>query len=371
MTVSSRRSDTGATVLPVRVAGLGSALPSRVVTNDELATVLDTSDEWIRSRTGIAQRHVAAPDEATSDLAVAAGKAALADAGLGVEDVTTVLVATTTPDHKVPGTAPLVAAALGTEVSAFDVNAACSGFVTGLRVGGALAATGDGAVLVIGAETMTRIVDPEDRSVRVLFGDGAGAAVLVRDETSRLGPFDLGADGQDPSMLWCPAGGTRTPISPGDEDPGDPYLRMRGGDIYRHAVTRMVASSRAVLEAAGIGVEDVDLLVGHQANARILDAVVQRLELDPARSHVTVDLHANTSAASVPLALADARDRGRLVPGATVLLTAFGAGLTWASCLLTWDGSGVGVDPAADDAHTDVDDDPTRDLLLRSIEEDA
>jgi 3-oxoacyl-[acyl-carrier-protein] synthase-3 len=350
-------------VLPVRLAGLGSALPSRVVTNDDLAQVLDTSDEWIRSRSGIAQRHVAAPDEATSDLALAAGKAALADAGLGVEDVTTVLVATTTPDHKVPGTAPIVAAALGTEVAAYDINAACSGFVTGLRVGGALAATGDGAVLVIGAETMTRIIDPTDRAVRVLFGDGAGAAVLVPDEGARLGPFDLGSDGVDPSMLWCPAGGTREPIVPGADAPGDPYMRMRGGDIYRHAVKRMLASSRAVLEASGLGVEDVDLFVGHQANARILDAVVQRLGMDPSRSHLTVDMHANTSAASVPLALADARDRGRLTPGSTVLLTAFGAGLTWASCLLTWDGSGVAAD--------DHDDDATRDLLLRTLEEDA
>jgi 3-oxoacyl-[acyl-carrier-protein] synthase III len=318
--------------LPVRLAGLGAALPERVVTNDELATVLDTSDAWIRSRTGIAQRHVAAPHEATSDLAAAAGKAALADAGLGVEDVATVVVATTTPDHRIPGTAPAVAAALGTEVAAFDVNAACSGFVTGLRVAGALAATGGGPVLLVGAEVLTRVVEPDDRAVRVLFGDGAGAVVLVHDEHARLGPFDLGTDGSDPSMLWCPAGGSREPLAPGGG--GDPWLRMRGGDVYRHAVARMVASSRAVLDAAGLDVGDVDLLVAHQANARILDAVVQRLGIDPERSHVTVDAHANTSAASVPLALADARDRGRLRPDATVLLTAFGAGLTWASCLV-------------------------------------
>jgi 3-oxoacyl-[acyl-carrier-protein] synthase III len=325
--------------LPVRLAGLGAALPSRVVTNDELEEALDTSDAWIRSRTGIAQRHVAAPHEATSDLAAAAGKAALADAGLGVEDVGTVVVATTTPDHRIPGTAPLVAAALGTQVAAFDVNAACSGFVTGLRVAGALTAAGDGPVLLVGAEVLTRVVDPTDRAVRVLFGDGAGAVVLVRDEAARLGPFDLGADGRDPSMLWCPSGGTRDPLVPGDEARHDPYLRMRGGDVYRHAVSHMVASSRAVLASAGLGVDDVDLLVGHQANARILDAVVQRLGLDPSRSHVTVDVHANTSAASVPLALADARARGRLTPGATVLLTAFGAGLTWGSCLVRWDGA--------------------------------
>jgi 3-oxoacyl-[acyl-carrier-protein] synthase III len=324
--------------LPVRIAGLGAYLPDRVVTNDDLAAELDTSDAWIRSRTGIARRHVAAPHEATSDLAAAAGKAALADAGLGVDDIATVVVATTTPDHPIPGTAPAVAAILGTRGgAAFDVNAACSGFVTGLRIAGALTAAGDGPVLLIGAEVLTRVVDPADRAVRVLFGDGAGAVVLVRDEAAELGPFDLGADGSDPSMLWCPAGGSRTPVTPGDAGV-DPYLRMRGGEVYRRAVAHMVASSRAVLDEAGLGVADVDLLVGHQANARILDAVVQRLGIDPARSHVTVDAHANTSAASVPLALADARDRGRLTPGATVLLTAFGAGLTWASCLVRWDG---------------------------------
>jgi 3-oxoacyl-[acyl-carrier-protein] synthase III len=332
--------------LPVRIAGLGAHLPDRVVTNDDLAAELDTSDAWIRSRTGIAQRHVAAPHEATSDLAAAAGKAALADAGVGADEVATVIVATTTPDHPIPGTAPAVAAALGARAgAAFDVNAACSGFVTGLRVAGTLAVAGDGPVLLIGAEVLTRVVDPADRAVRVLFGDGAGAVVLVRDDAAALGPFDLGADGSDPSLLWCPAGGSRTPAVPGAVG-ADPYLRMRGGEVYRQAVSHMVSSSRAVLDAAGIGIADVDLLVGHQANARILDAVVQRLGLDPARSHVTVDAHANTSAASVPLALADARDRGRLAPGATVLLTAFGAGLTWASCLVRWDGPPQITSPA-------------------------
>ena len=327
---------TTAVVLPVAIAGIGAHLPPRVVTNDDLAAVLDTSDEWIRSRTGIRQRHIAGPAVATSDLAIEAGKAALADAGLGVEDVGAIVVATTTPDHVVPGTAPLVAAALGTEVTAFDVNAACSGFIYGLRIGGAMVATGEGPVLVVGAETLSRIVDPTDRSVAVLFGDGAGAAVLVPDDAARLGPFDLGADGTDPSMLWCAAGGTRHPISPEVIEGGEHFLAMRGGDVYRNAVTRMAASARAVLGRAGLGVDDVDLFVGHQANVRILDAVAQRLGVDPARSHITVDQHGNTSAASIPLALADARDRGRLAPGDTVLLAAFGAGLTWGACLLTW-----------------------------------
>jgi 3-oxoacyl-[acyl-carrier-protein] synthase III len=329
---------TAAGSLPVSVAGLGAHLPARVVANDDLAAVLDTSDAWIRSRTGIRQRHVAAPHEATSDLAVAAGKAALANAGLGVDDIATVVVATTTPDHPVPGTAPLVAHRLGTHAAAFDVNAACSGFVYGLRVGGALAATGDGAVLVVGAETLTRIVDPADRGVAVLFGDGAGAAVLVPDTEGALGPFSLGADGSDPSMLWTEAGGTRTPASVATLAAGAQHLTMRGGDVYRHAVARMADVAHDVLVAADLQVADVDLLVGHQANARILDAVRTRLGVAPERSHLTVDRHGNTSAASIPLALTDARDRGRLTPGDTVLLTAFGAGLTWGACLLTWRG---------------------------------
>ncbi|GGI06254.1 beta-ketoacyl-ACP synthase III [Egicoccus halophilus] len=322
------------------IAGLGAYLPERVVTNDDLAAAgLDTSDAWIRSRTGIAQRHYAAPEQATSDLAVEAGKAALADAGLGTDDVAAVIVATTTPDHMVPGTAPLVAAALGTEVGAFDVQAACSGFVYALRVGAALTVAEDAPVLVIGAETLSRIIDPTDRGVSILFGDGAGAVVLVPDANGSLGPFSLGADGRDPSMLWTQTGGTRTPVSHDVVDARTHFLTMRGGDVYRNAVARMTAASRDVLEQAGRTIDDVDLFVGHQANVRILDAVAQRVGIEAARCHVTVDQHGNTSAASVPLALADARDRGRLHPGDTVLLTAFGAGLTWGACLLTWNPS--------------------------------
>ncbi|MFA9430490.1 beta-ketoacyl-ACP synthase III [Egicoccus sp. AB-alg2] len=330
---------------PVTIAGLGAYLPERVVTNDDLAASgLDTSDEWIRSRTGIAQRRYAAADQATSDLALEAGKAALADAGMGTDDVAAVIVATTTPDHAVPGTAPLVAAALGTEVGAFDVNAACSGFLYGLRVGSAMALVEDAPVLVIGAETLSRIVDPTDRGVAILFGDGAGAAVLVPDAAGSLGPFSLGADGRDPSMLWTATGGTRTPVSAAVLEARSHYLTMRGGDVYRNAVARMTAAANDVLQRAGRTIDDVDLFVGHQANIRILDAVAQRVGVDRDRVHLTVDQHGNTSAASVPLALADARHRGRLHPGDTVLLTAFGAGLTWGACLLTWN-----PDPTSDE----------------------
>ncbi len=327
-------------ILPVAIIGLGSYLPSRVVTNDDLSKVLDTSDEWIRTRTGIRQRHIAADEEATSDLATAAGKAALADAGLGVEDVRAIIVATTTPDHQIPGTAPIVAANLGTQVAAFDVNAACSGFIYALRVGGAMASSGDGPVLVIGAETLSRITDPDERATRVLFGDGAGAVVLAHDPEARLGPFDLGADGSDPSMLWAAGGGSRRPISADVVDDGSHYLTMRGGDVYRNAVKRMAEASLGVVEQAELAIEDIDLFVGHQANIRILDAVAERVGIADHQVHVTVDQHGNTSAASVPLALQDARAAGRLEPGATVLLAAFGAGLTWGACLLTWTGSG-------------------------------
>ncbi|MBW3620090.1 MAG: ketoacyl-ACP synthase III [Actinobacteria bacterium] len=329
---------TDPTVLPVAITGLGAYLPARTVDNDELSRTLDTSDAWIRTRTGIATRHVAAPEEATSDLALAAARAALADAGVDAADLRAIVVATCTPDHLLPATGPLVAAGLGVEVPAFDLNAACSGFVYGLRVAGALAATADGPVLLIGAEALTRIVDAGDRGTAILFGDGAAAVVLTAHAGAGLGPFDLGSDGSDPSMLWAAATGTRSPATPARLAAGEQYLTMRGGDVYRHAVTRMTASATAVLSAAGVTIDDVDLFVGHQANARILAGVAERLGLPAGRSHVTIDRHGNTSAASVPLALVDARDTGRLGPGDRVLVAAFGAGLTWGSTLLTWEG---------------------------------
>jgi 3-oxoacyl-[acyl-carrier-protein] synthase-3 len=319
----------------VAILGLGTRLPERVVTNDDLAQHLDTSDEWIRTRTGIRERHHAAPDEATSDLALAAARAALDDAGIPASEVDVVIVATTTPDHPVPATAPKVAAGLGLEVTAFDLNAACSGFVYGLDVASGLAQAG-ATVLLIGAETLTRYVDPGDRSIAVLFGDGAGAVVLRAREGAELGPFDLGSDGSDITMLWMRAGGSREPFDPVAHADPSSRMSMRGGDVYRHAVARMTASSLAVLSAAGRTVDDVDLMVGHQANLRILTAVAERLGLPEERCQVSVDRHGNTSAASIPLALWDARAQRRLVPGTRLLLTAFGGGLTWGSCLLTW-----------------------------------
>lgn len=323
-------------VLPVRIAGLGAYLPDQVVTNADFAAYLDTTDEWIQSRTGIEQRHRNAPEQATSDLAIAAATRALSDANMTIDQIATIIVATTTPDFSVPGTAPIVAAKLGSNAAAFDLNAACSGFLYGLNVGGSMVAQGGGPVLLIGAESLSRIVDPNDRSVAILFGDGAGAAVLVYDETAALGPFTLGADGTDPSMLWTPAGGTRTPTDQSVIDANTHRLAMRGGDVYRNAVARMTQAANTTLAAAHKTIDDIDLFVGHQANIRILDAVAQRLAIASEKIHVTVNKHGNTSAASIPLALADARDAGVIRHGDTILLAAFGAGLTYGACLMTF-----------------------------------
>ncbi|HEX2026531.1 MAG TPA: beta-ketoacyl-ACP synthase III [Nitriliruptorales bacterium] len=324
-------------VLPVDVAGIGVALPEEVVTNDDWAAVLDTSDEWIVSRTGIRERRRADPGQATSDLAVDAAVAALADAGVDAADLAAVVLATTTPDHVIPQTAPLVAARLGSEAAAFDVGAGCSGFVYGLAVAAGMAVgLLPGPVLVIGAETLTRWIDRAERDTAVLFGDGAGAFVL-RPGAGALGPFDLGCDGSLADIVFVPAGGSRRP--PGATVAArDLTLRMEGRAVYRQAVRRMVSSSQAVLESAGLGVQDVDLLVGHQANARILEAVAGRLGIGEERAFICVDRYGNTSAASIPLALHEARTQGRVRDGDRVLLTAFGAGLTWGSCLLVWGG---------------------------------
>jgi 3-oxoacyl-[acyl-carrier-protein] synthase-3 len=311
----------GSGTVSAGILGIGSALPRNAVTNADLTARLDTSDEWIRTRTGIGVRHVAGPDETTTTLAIAAARAALADAGVAAGEVDAVLVATTTPDQRVPATAPAVAAALGTRALATDLNAACSGFVTGLLMGAGLIATGASRVLIVGAEVLTRLVDPDDRTTAPLFGDGAGAVVLGAG-AGTLGPFDVGSDGDLTQLLWAPVQGG--------------FLQMQGREVYRQAVTRMTASSLAVLGHAGLRVQDIDLFIGHQANARILDAVGTRLGLAPGQAHATVDKHGNTSAASIPLALADAAIADRLRPGTTALLTSFGAGLTWASCLLTW-----------------------------------
>jgi 3-oxoacyl-[acyl-carrier-protein] synthase-3 len=314
--------------------GIGVAVPSHVVTNADFATRLDTSDEWIRSRTGIAERRIADPTTATSDLALEAAQAALKHApDSGIDAL---IVATTTPDHPMPGVAPLVAARLGFgTIPAHDIQAVCSGFIYGLASAAGLIATGIAErVMVIGAEVMSRIVDQDDRATAVLFGDGAGAVTLRAggpDELGAIGPFDLGSDGEQAEMLFTPAGGTRTPVET-TADARRRFLTMDGRQVYRHAVRRMTESSQQLLRRAGLDVGDVDRFVAHQANLRILMAVADRLGIPDERRVSNVDRYGNTSAASIPLALADADLRA----GERILLTAFGSGFTWGSTLLTW-----------------------------------
>ena len=333
----------------VRVAGRGAALPARRVTNHDLVRHLDTSDSWIVERSGIRERRWAGPDESTRTLATAAARAALADAGLAAAAVDVVLVATTTPDTPVPSTASQVAADLGIGAGALDLNAACAGFVYGVTVSAGLAAAGAArTVLLIGAETMTRIVDPADRSTAVLFADGAGALVLIADPD--LGPApagpappvpglvasDLVNDPAGVDLLVVPAGGSARPTTAATVAAGEHHLRMDGREVFRRAVRAVEGSIGRTLERAGCGPDDVTLFVPHQANARIVDAVLARTGLDPARTSSTIDRYGNTSAASIPLALADAATAGTVADGDLVLMCGFGAGMTVGTALWRW-----------------------------------
>jgi 3-oxoacyl-[acyl-carrier-protein] synthase-3 len=308
-----------------------------VETNDDLSRRLDTSDAWIRQRTGIGQRHIADPGMATSDLAAEAGGRALKSAGSDAVDA--VILTTTTPDRPCPATAPEIATRLGLPgVPAFDVAAVCTGFVYGMATAAGLIAGGIAErVLLIGADTYSSILNPDDRATVAVFGDGAGAVVLRAgdaDEPGALGPFDLGSDGSGSDLIMIPGGGSRR--SPGGATPTDRYFAMRGKEVFRHAVTQMSASAEAVLRRAGWTIDDVDRFVAHQANIRILDAVGTRLGIGRDRLAVHLDRVGNTGAASIPLALADAVTNGSLRPGHRVLLTAFGGGLTWGSVVLRW-----------------------------------
>ncbi|MDJ0460413.1 beta-ketoacyl-ACP synthase III [Streptomyces sp. H27-C3] len=312
--------------IPAVLTGLGTCLPPRTVTNDDLAQRLETSHEWIHSRTGIAGRRVVDAGTGTAELAAAAGSAALESAGRSSCDL--VIVATTTPDRACPATAPQVASAMGLPgAAAFDLSAVCSGFVYGLSVAAAMIGAGTfGSVLVIGAERYSAIVDPQDRGTAVIFGDGAGAVLLERGQESvgqgAVLHTELGSDGTGNELITVP--------------PGERYLRMKGREVYTRAVPTMVESARRVAAAVGWQPEDIDAFVGHQANLRILESVAKRLGLPPERMITNIEEVGNTAAASIPLALASAADRGLLTPGDRVVLTAFGGGLTWGSAALLW-----------------------------------
>ena len=338
-------------VVPVVAGGCGMAVPSERLTNLDLEARLDTDDRWIVERSGIRERRVAGPGESTSTLAIAAGAAAMKDAGLTPDDIEVLVVATATPDQPLPGASTLVADGLGLTCGTFDLGAACAGFTYGLVVGTSILAAGDGgAALVIGADTFTRIVDPADRNTAVLFGDGAGAMSLItRPETgpaSRAGSgnperagvlaWDMGSDGTGYSLLEVTAGGSRTPTTVETVAAGGHWIRMDGSELFRRAVRVMADSGAAALAKAGLSPDDVALFVPHQANVRIIDACAARLGIDSGRVAINVDRYGNTSAASVPLALTEAVDAGRLADGDIVLLGGIGAGLTWASVVVRW-----------------------------------
>jgi len=303
------------------VTGYGIAVPDKVVTNDDLSLTLDTNDAWIRERTGIRERRIGGT---TSGLAIEAGLAALAKADRRPDEIDAVILATTTPDQIVPGTSATVQDGIGIVGGAFDVNAACSGFVYALTVAHGMLAIGAERLLVIGAETLSRITDWDERSVSILVGDGAGAVVLEAvDGPGQLLSYKLGADGSLRHLLKCDHGG---------------YLYMNGKEIFRKAVAVVVESAQAAIAEAGLTPDQIDLVVPHQANLRIISAACQRLGIPEEKAVVVIDRYGNTSSASIPLALADALDADRLQAGHHVLLTGFGGGMTWASAVLKWGG---------------------------------
>jgi 3-oxoacyl-[acyl-carrier-protein] synthase-3 len=313
-------------------------VPERVLTNDELAKTVETSDEWIQTRTGIKERRIAAPDEATSDLSYLAAVAALADAGVEGSEIDLVIVATITADMLFPSTAAILAGRVGAgSAAAYDLSAGCTGFVYALTQGfGAIAAGLARRVLVVGADTLSRVVDWDDRATCVLFGDGAGAVVLEEVAQGGFHAFELGADGAGGMELFMPAGGSRRPASAETVAAREHYVKMNGREVYKFATRVLPSSAHAVLKVMGRSIEDIDLYVPHQANLRIIEHAAKKLGVEKERVFVNVDRYGNTSSASIPLALCEARDEGRLVDGTLVLMTGMGAGLTWGSSVITW-----------------------------------
>ncbi len=323
----------------VGVLGVGGYVPSRKLTNQDLEKMVDTSDEWIRQRTGIVERRIMEDSEACSDLAIRAARAALEDAKCAPEEIDLIIVGTVTGDFPFPATATLVQAALGcTRAAAFDVGAACPGFIYAATIGTQFIATGKfRRVLVIGAEALSRILDYTDRSTCVIFGDAAGAVVLAPFEvTKRREIVDcaIHARGGEPELLYLPAGGSRSPASHETVDKRQHFLRMAGRDVYRFAVESMVDMVRRAIERHGK--DEIGLVIPHQMNRRIIESVIERLSLDPARVVVNIDRYGNTSSASVPVALSEAAAASRPEPGKIVLLCAVGAGLTWGSITIRW-----------------------------------
>jgi len=328
----------------ISITGLGCRVPERVITNDELSTMMDTNDEWIRERTGIRERRIAAPEEALSDLCLPACHDALEQAGLDASEIDLIIVATVTPDMAFPSTGAILADRLGApDAAAYDLSAGCTGFMYAVaQAYGMLAGGLAKKALVVGGDVLSRILDWSDRSTAVLFGDGAGAVVLEAVPAGGFLGFELGADGSGGQQLYVPAGGSRSPASEETVAERMHFVKMNGREVFKFATRVLVSSAQAVLEECGRSIEDVDVYVPHQANVRIIEHARQKLGIPEEKTVIDVDRYGNTSSGSIPLALADAAADGRLRPGELVLMTGMGAGLTWGSGLIEWTAGGNG-----------------------------
>ncbi|MGZ8692036.1 MAG: beta-ketoacyl-ACP synthase III [Gaiellaceae bacterium] len=317
---------------PISITGVGAYVPDRVLTNDELSTLVDTSNEWIMERTGIRERRIAAPEQALTDLALPAARTALTQAGVEGKDLDLVLCATVTPDMMFPTSSALLANRLGArDAAAYDLLAGCTGFMYAVvQAYGMIVAGLAERALVIGGDVLSRILDWSDRSTVILFGDGAGAVVLEKVEKPGFLGFELGADGGGGENLWLPGSGSR------HFEDADKLVKMNGREVFKFATRGLVSSAEAVLERCGAAVEDVDVYIPHQANVRIMEHAVKKLGIPRERMVVNVDRYGNTSSGSIPLALAEAQADGRLKEGDLVLMTGMGAGLTWGSALMEW-----------------------------------
>ncbi|KPK41722.1 MAG: 3-oxoacyl-ACP synthase [Omnitrophica WOR_2 bacterium SM23_29] len=322
----------------IGIIGLGSYLPKKVLTNSDLEKMVDTSDEWIRTRTGISERRIAEAGEATSDLAVHAARQALKDAKLAPEDVELIIVATISPDMQFPATSCLVQVSLGANNAAcFDINAACSGFIHGIIIAQQFIANGSyNNALVIGAELLSHFIDWKDRSTCVLFGDGAGAAVIAPVKSGGIISSYIGADGTKSDLLKVPAGGSRMPATHKTVSEGLHYLKMEGNEVFKHAVRVMADAAKQALHKAGLTCKDVNCLIPHQANIRIIEAAARRAGLSMDKVYVNVDRYGNMSAASTIVALCEAVNEGRIKKGDIIVLVAFGSGFVWGSCVIKW-----------------------------------
>jgi 3-oxoacyl-[acyl-carrier-protein] synthase-3 len=331
----------------ISITGIGSHAPAQVMTNAEIAKMVDTSDEWILERTGIRERRVAGPDEALSDVSLPAAEAALEQAGVKGSSLDLIVVATVTPDMSFPSTGAIIADRLGAkDAAAYDLSAGCTGFVYALvQAHGMIAGGLANNALVVGGDVLSKIVDWEDRSTCVLFGDGAGAVMLERVGEGGFLGFELGADGSGGPQLYMPAGGSRAPATAETVAERQHFAKMNGREVFKFATRVLVDSAEKVLGECDVAVDQVDVYVPHQANVRIIDYARRKLGIPEERTVVNVDRYGNTSSGSIPLALGDAETDGRLAPGEMVLMTGMGAGLTWGSALIEWTANGKGGTP--------------------------